>query len=44
MIITALRIRMTPVQLAENIKNREIVTLIKQDLTGVWSYQPISRC
>ena len=42
--IIALRIRMTPVQPAENIKNREILTLVKQDLNGVWLHQPISRC
>lgn len=38
------RIRMMPLQLAENIKNREIDALIKQYLTGVWLYQLISCC
>jgi ankyrin repeat protein len=34
---------MTPLQLAENIKNREIVALIKQYLAELWPYQLISR-
>jgi hypothetical protein len=34
---------MTPLQLAENIKNREIVALIKQHLAELWPYQLISR-
>ena len=34
---------MTPLQQAENIKNREIVTLIKQHLTELWPYLLISR-
>jgi len=34
---------MTPLQQAENIKNLEIVTLIKQHLTEVWSYLLTSR-
>jgi hypothetical protein len=42
--ITALRIRMTPLQLAENIKNRDILAPINQDFTGGWPYQRISRC
>ncbi len=35
---------MTPLQQAENIKNCEIVTLIKQHLTEVWPYLLKSRC
>ena len=35
---------MTPLQQAENIKNMEIVTLIKQHLTEVWQYLLILRC
>ena len=34
---------MTPLQQAENIKNWEIVTLIKQHLTELWPYLQISR-
>ena len=35
---------MTPLQQAENINNRVIVTLIKQHLSEVWPYLLISRC
>jgi ankyrin repeat protein len=35
---------MTPLQQAENIKNGEIVTLIKQHLSEVWPYLLISYC
>jgi hypothetical protein len=34
---------MTPLQQAENIKKREIVTLIKQHLSEAWHYLLISR-
>jgi ankyrin repeat protein len=34
---------MTPLQQAENIRNREIVALIKQHLAEVWPYLLISR-
>ena len=34
---------MTPLKQAENVKNREIVTLIKQYLSEAWPYLLISR-